>query len=1069
MPKKTKEKKVEQKGHARFAAEEFVNNTPPGQLKDFSEPMANSYNPTAVEASWDSYWNEQGYYTPDLDSDKEPYVMVLPPPNVTGSLHLGHALTCSIQDAIMRWNRMSGKNVLWVPGVDHAGIATQVVVEKKIMRENKQTRHDLGREAFLEEVWKWKEANGSRICSQLRRLGSSLDWSRERFTMDEMCSKAVVEAFNRMFADGKIYRANRLVTWSCSLRTAISSIEVEFLELKGPTKVRVPGYDSLIQMGVITSFAYKLKENPEEEIVVATTRLETMLGDVAIAVHPDDPRYTKYIGKEVIHPFIPDRKVIVVTDSILVDMKFGTGAVKITPAHDPKDFGCGQRNNLPFINIMTDDGLINENGGPFAGQKRFDARYAVLQALKDAGLYRGEAPNPMSIGTCSRSKDIVEPVLRPQWWVDCKSIAARSVQAAQDDTLRILPAQHKNTWYHWLNDIQEWCISRQLWWGHRIPAWLVSIGGVELPTIETNSWIVAHDEEEAMTLAVARFSEHKAEDITLTQDPDVLDTWFSSGLFPFSVLGWPDKTPDMKKFFPGHLLETGHDILFFWVARMVMMSLALTDELPFNTVYLHSMVRDRLGRKMSKSLGNVIDPIDVIQGIPLDTLQDKLRNGNLDPRELKKALENQLVEFPNGIEQCGADGLRFGLLSYTVQGRDINLDINLVVTKREFCNKLWNVTKYCLLQLGDDFKRPASKAVIDTIATSGSFRNRWILNRLAQATTEINSHFENFTFGDACHAVQSFWVGDLCDFFVEMTKPVLRGDDEKEKADIRATLFTCMDFGLKLLHPIMPFVTEELFHRLPGWTAEVGSIMVASFPNAAAVAGWADANLDAQMELMRKIRSASLSTRASLNLTSTKLDLYVACADEATATLVTGVLDDITLLSSSNSTIVLTDDSKKPAGVITNVIDATTEILFPVTGLPELSAEVVKREKKLVALGGAAEKLRAKIAAPGFQQSSQDVQTAMAEKLALQEAELKALDESIQIFLGMFTPEQRTQYLSAKRASLTSDLTKAQKQLAKAEANFKKKPDNKKNIATREAKLAEVAALEAQLAALALN
>jgi len=535
-----KGKQEKRQGAGRF--DEAVSEVPAlekGSLKDFSVPMADSYHPKQVENGWDSYWEAQGLYRGDEKSEKEKFVIVIPPPNVTGTLHLGHALTVSIEDAIVRWHRMSGRECLWVPGTDHAGIATQVVVEKKLMREEGKTRHDLGRERFLEEVWKWKQQSGDTICLQLRRLAASVDWSRLRFTMDEMCSKAVIEAFFRMHSRGLIYRANRLVSWSCALRTAISAIEVEKLELDSPKMLRVPGYPEPIEFGVIHSFAYKFADFPGEEIVVATTRLETMLGDVAVAVHPDDPRYKKYHGAKLVHPFIPDRVMTVITDGELVDMAFGTGCVKVTPAHDPNDFLCGQRNNLPMINIFDDSGLINENGGPMAGMKRFDAKARIMEALIKQGSYKGKAPNKMVLGVCSRSKDVVEPVLRPQWWVDCKDAAARAVKSVADGELNIIPEHQVRIWNSWLGDIQDWCISRQLWWGHRIPAWFVSVKGQpERASHDNDAWIVAHNQEEALALAHQKFPGVAAADITLKQDEDVLDTWFSSGLFPFSVMGF---------------------------------------------------------------------------------------------------------------------------------------------------------------------------------------------------------------------------------------------------------------------------------------------------------------------------------------------------------------------------------------------------------------------------------------------------------------------------------------------------------------------------------------------------
>jgi valyl-tRNA synthetase len=598
-------------------------------------------------------WEGQGLYKPDEnDEKKEKFVMVIPPPNVTGTLHLGHALMGSIQDCIVRYHRMQGKSTLWLPGTDHAGIATQSVVEKKIARELNKTRHDLGREAFIAEVWKWKEKSGNRIYDQFRRLGVSVDWSRDCFTMDSKLSAAVKEAFIRLHKQGLIYRANRIVSWCCSLRTAISSIEVDTTEFETPTLVKIPGYNKPVEVGVIHSFAYKLADG-SGEIIVATTRIETMLGDVAVAVNSRDERYQQLIGKKLIHPFVAGREIKIIADDVLVDMNFGTGAVKVTPAHDPNDFKCGERNNLEFITIFTDDGLLNDNAGPlFAGKKRFDVREEIIIELTKLGLYKGKAANKMAIGFCSRSKDIIEPIIKPQWWVNCKDLAAKSVEAVRSKELELIPSEFDRVWYQWLENIQDWCISRQLWWGHRIPAFRISFKNnpASREIDDEKHWIVANDQAEALKLAAQRFPDANLADIELRQDEDVLDTWFSSGLFPFSTMGWPnEQSPDFQRYFPGTLLETGHDILFFWVARMVMMSIALTGKLPFNYVYLHALVRDKLGRKMSKSLGNIIDPLDVITGITLEELHDQLRSSNLDPKEIEKAIDGQKKDFPDGI------------------------------------------------------------------------------------------------------------------------------------------------------------------------------------------------------------------------------------------------------------------------------------------------------------------------------------------------------------------------------------------------------------------------------------
>jgi valyl-tRNA synthetase len=788
-PAEGTEKKNEKKEKGIRLKTAYVNTTPKGDKKDVSNDDAflhedSAYDPSVVEAAWYDWWEAQGYFKPEYNTDPnaEKFVIVIPPPNVTGSLHLGHALTNSIQDSVARWHRMNGKKVLWVPGTDHAGIATQTAVEKRIKKDG-LTRHDLGREQFLSKVWEWKNEYGGRILQQLRRLGSSLDWSREVFTMDDKLSRAVREAFVRMHDMKLIYRANRLVNWCCALKTAISDIEVDAEELEKKTKKRVPGYEKEYEFGLIYKFCYQV-EGSEELLEIATTRPETMLGDTAVAVHPDDTRYKHLHGKFLVHPFV-QRRIPIVTDPILVDMAFGTGVVKVTPAHDQNDFECGKRHNLPMINILDDDGRINENGGEFKGMKRFEARDAIIVALKKLGHFKGSAANKMVLKTCSRSGDIIEPLLKPQWWVDCKEMARRAGEAVTNKQLEILPPRYTNTWFEWLRDIRDWCISRQLWWGHRIPAWLVTLHGQTADGADPNCWIVARDENEARAKAEAKFGKDKV--ASLAQDPDVLDTWFSSGLFPFSVFGWPDNTSDLQQYYPTQLLETGKDILFFWVMRMVMMGLTLTDQLPFKQVFLHPIVRDAHGEKMAKSKGNVIDPIDVIEGITLQQLHEGLYKGNLDSRDIEAAIEVQKRDFPQGISECGTDALRFALCSYIGgQGNDINLDINRVVAYRNFCNKLWNATKLAFTFMGHDFvptnysetKRTGHETEWDT----------WILGRLQCAVEGANKGFESYEFSDSTQAIYSFWLYDFCDVYLEAIKPLMSAAPTEIRDTVKNTL-----------------------------------------------------------------------------------------------------------------------------------------------------------------------------------------------------------------------------------------------------------------------------------------
>ncbi|THU66600.1 hypothetical protein C4D60_Mb05t15870 [Musa balbisiana] len=944
---------------------------------------------------WYSWWEASDFFTADASSSKPSFVIVLPPPNVTGALHIGHGLTAAIQDTIIRWKRMSGYNVLWVPGMDHAGIATQVliadhsinmsqvVVEKKLMQERKLTRHDLGREGFVSEVWKWKNKYGGTILNQERRLGASLDWFRECFTMDEARSKAVTEAFVRLYKERLIYRFmnyqiklisiisrdNRLVNWDCTLRTAISDIEVDHEDIKEETFRKVPGYDRDVQFGVLTSFAYPL-EGGLGEIVVATTRVETMLGDTAIAVHSKDKRYAHLHGRFAVHPF-NGRKLPIICDDVLVDPEFGTGAVKITPAHDPNDFEVGKRHNLDFINIFTDEGKININGGAdFEGMPRFAARVAVIEALQAKGLYRGTQKNEMKLGICSRSNDVVEPMIKPQWFVDCKSMAKLSLDAVlsrDNKKIEIIPHQYEQEWKRWLENIRDWCISRQLWWGHRIPAWYVTLEDDQLKDMGSynDHWVVGRNEQEAVLEAQKIFP---GKNFEIAQDPDVLDTWFSSGLFPLSVLGWPEVTPDFKAFYPTSLLETGHDILFFWVARMVMLGMKLGGDVPFRKhqllvgsnltllcfdlprqrlanplgyfvlnhpqVYLHPMIRDAHGQKMSKSKGNVVDPLEVINGISLEGLHKRLEASNLDRNELERAKIDQIKDFPNGIPECGADALRFALVSYTAQSDKINLDVLRVVGYRQWCNKLWNAIRFAMTKLGDNYA-PPKMLVVESMPSIC----QWILSVLNKAVAKTVSSFESYKFSEATTAVYSWWQFQLCDVFIEAIKPYFMGSSQFESARkaARDTLWVCLDTGLRLLHPLMPFVTEELWQRLPQaeGTCRKESIMISEYPSV--VEAWTNERIESDMEIVngavRKLRS--------LRPQSDKSERYPAfalCRGHDVSNIIKAYELEILTLATVSSLKILTEDDSVPAGCAVDVVNENLSVYLQLQGT--LNAEV---------------------------------------------------------------------------------------------------------------------------------
>ncbi|CAG8744332.1 12511_t:CDS:10, partial [Gigaspora margarita] len=975
--------------------EEFIDKTPVGEKKgtifvtffNMSKPMASSYNPKAVESAWYAWWEKQGFFKPEFAADGKPksdglFVVPAPPPNVTGSLHIGHALTVTIQDTLIRWNRMLGKTVLFNPGMDHAGISTQSVVEKKLWTENQQTRHDLGREKFIEEVWKWKNLYGDRIQNQLKRLGGSYDWDRSVFTMDQKLSNAVMETFCRLQEEGIIYRATRLINWCVRLNTALSNLEVENKELTGRTLVTVPGYDEKVEFGVLTSFGYPI-ENSDEKIIVATTRPETMLGDTAVAIHPQDERYKHLHGKFVIHPF-NGRRIPIVLDDIAVDMSFGTGAVKITPAHDFNDYEVGKRHNLEFINIFNDDGTLNQNAGQFQGMKRFHARKSVVDALKEKDLFIGTQENPMTIPLCAKSGDVIEPILKPQWWVSCTDMANEAMKAVTDGKLRIYPKTSEKDWFRWLGSIQDWCISRQLWWGHRVPAYFIKIANKTQDSSDGTYWVSGRNMDEANEKAKKRFPNIE---FTLEQDPDVLDTWFSSGLWPFSIFGWPEMTDDLVNFYPTSLLETGWDILFFWVARMVMLGIKLTGQVPFSEVFCHAMIRDAHGRKMSKSLGNVIDPVDVIQGISLESLHAKLYEGNLDKREIEKAKTGQKADYPNGIPECGTDALRFALGAYTSTGRDINLDILRVEGYRKFCNKLWNATRFALIKLGTDFKpRPDAN-----VTGKESLVELWTLHKLNQAIIDTNKALHERNFMNATTA--------------ELIKPLTADNSISSNAECKRsaedTLYTCLEAGLKLLHPLMPFVTEELYQRLPRRPGDDNpTIIRAKYP--LEIPEYHNPHAEEQFDLVFSVVKAARSLIVEYNIQS-NASLFIQVASDSLVTLFTAQEQSIvTLIKGAKSVHVFQHGESIPAGCASSTVTDEINVLLLVKGSVNIDAEVAKFQNKLDKTTQALTVLQKKIQIPDYESKVPiDVRDANDAKLKAYQAEIEALNHSIQNFLKL--------------------------------------------------------------------
>ncbi|MCP4679030.1 MAG: valine--tRNA ligase [Deltaproteobacteria bacterium] len=864
--------------------------------------MPKSYEPTAIEQETYRFWEDGGFFVAQDVSDKPPYCIVLPPPNVTGALHMGHALTATVQDMLIRWRRMQGYNTLWLPGTDHAGIATQMVVERQLRNEG-TNRHELGREKFLERIWEWKAQYGGRITEQHKRLGASLDWERERFTMDEGLSRAVREAFVRLYDAGKISRDNRLINWCVSCRTALSDVEVD---------------RDKPEQSELWSFAYPLVDGGE--IVVATTRPETMLGDTAVVVHPDDERYKDLIGKQVQHPF-QDRTLTVVADDILADPELGTGAVKVTPAHDPNDFECGKRNNLEIIDIFTDGGVVNDNGAPFAGLDRFEAREKVRQALTDKGLFRGRKDHEYAPGRCLRCRSVVEPKLSLQWFVDTNEMAKKAIEAVRDGRTQFVPKHQQHRYFEWLDKTIPWCISRQLWWGHRIPAWYCR---------DCDAITVTREDPD-------KCGECGSSDIH--QDEDVLDTWFSSGLWPFSTLGWPDKTDALKTFYPTSVLETGYDIITFWVSRMMMMGLNIMEEIPFDYVLLHPMIRDQDGNKMSKSRGNVIDPMDVIEGISLEDLITKTSGYTLPEKEINSAITYQKEHYPNGFPECGTDALRFTLAAYTGQDQDIRFSVDRVEGYRRFGNKIWQaVLGFAMphlegLELEEGVPKPASLA------------DRWILARIAWVADKVNTGLEEFRVGDVTQLLYHFFWDELCSWYIELIKPILSGDDDDARESSKRVLRHALDVSLRLLHPLMPFVTEVLWQKLPK-PASPPSIMKAPFPTAAD--GLPDEDARVSAERLMGIITAVRTIRSEYDVTPSTTISVSVYTDDADLVRILAENDPlIKALARVETMNVVPLDAPRPGGMATAVADGA-EILVPLKGIIDIDAERARLNKDRV-------------------------------------------------------------------------------------------------------------------------
>jgi valyl-tRNA synthetase len=827
------------------------------------ETLNKGYEPHDVELKWYHKWEEDGNFSADEKSAKPHYSIVIPPPNVTGVLHMGHALNNTLQDVLARWKRMSGFEVLWMPGTDHAGIATQNVVEKQLALEGLD-RHAIGREEFIKRVWSWRGTSGGQIINQLKRLGASCDWERERFTMDEGLSEAVREVFVRLYEGGLIYRANRLINWCPRCHTALSDLEVEHEDKKGHLwHLRYP---------VIGT---------NRSLSVATTRPETMLGDTAVAVHPEDERYKDLIGKKVLLPLL-NRQVPIIADDY-VDKEFGSGAVKITPAHDFNDFELGRRHGLEQINIFDESGVVNENGGPYQGQERYEARANVIADLENLGLLEKIDDYANAVGECYRCKTVIEPYLSLQWYVKVGPLAEEAIQAVQQGRTRIVPQQWEKTYFDWMFNLQDWCISRQIWWGHRIPVWYCDACG-ELTVSREDAVACLH-----------------CGSISIVQDKDVLDTWFSSALWPFSTMGWPVKTATLEKFYPTSCLVTGFDILFFWVARMMMMGLKFMEDVPFKDVYIHALVRDAQGQKMSKSKGNVIDPLHV-------------------------------------IDEYGADAFRFTLASFAAMGRDIKLSTDRIAGYRNFCNKLWNASRFTQMNL-EGF----NPAEINLGALNLSDADLWILTRLAGAIRQTRQALDDYKFNEAASTLYAFTWHNFCDWYIEMAKDDLYGDDPRARIRVQSILFTVLEQLLRLLHPFMPFITEEIWQVMPG-KRPCASIMQAVYPDGAGLP--TDVNRAERMELVMEVIRAIRNIRGEMDVPPGK---QIAAILECKSNKIQEILNEgsaaIRLLGKVDD-LSIGSGLERPEQCATQVA-GEIEIFLPLSGLVDVAEEENRLQKEM--------------------------------------------------------------------------------------------------------------------------
>ena len=950
--------------------------------------MDKTFQPADIETKWYQNWEEKGYFSPQGTGAS--YSIMIPPPNVTGSLHMGHAFQDSIMDALTRYHRMKGHNTLWQVGTDHAGIATQMLVERKIAAETGQTRHDLGRDAFLDKVWEWKEESGGTITRQLRRLGASVDWNHERFTMDDGFYKAVQEVFVRLYDDKLIYRGKRLVNWDPKLHTAISDLEVENTDEKGfMWHLRYP-----LANGETTT-------DGKDYLIVATTRPETMLGDTAVAVNPKDERYAALIGKFVALPLV-NRLIPIVADDY-VDREFGTGCVKITPAHDFNDYAVGQRHKLPMINILDKDAAIREEAeifnsdssentdidkalpASYAKLDRYAARKAIVEDFEKAGLLEKVDDHALKVPRGDRSGLVIEPMLTDQWFVATAALAKPAIEAVEDGRIEFVPKQYENMYFSWMRDIQDWCISRQLWWGHRIPAWYDAEGNI----------YVARNEEEA------REKYQLPADLELNQDDDVLDTWFSSALWTFGTLGWPEQTERLKNFHPTDVLVTGFDIIFFWVARMIMMTMHFNKDengeaqVPFKTVYVTGLIRDEQGQKMSKSKGNVLDPLDMIDGIELDKLLEKRCGNMMQPQLAEKIAKATRATFPDGIGAHGTDALRFTLFSLASTGRDINWDMRRLEGYRNFCNKIWNAARYVLMNTEEQ------DCGVNGEAFELSLADRWIISRLQQTEQTVADAMAAYRLDHASQAIYEFIWNEYCDWYLELSKPVLWDDNASAeiKRGTRRTLIRVLEATLRMAHPFMPFITEEIWQQVAPiagveFTAGNDTIMLQAYPLAANEK--IDTAAIADVEWLKNVILAIRNIRGEMNVPPSKaLSLLLKNGSDEDLRRLDSTRQSLSKLAKLEDIQWLSANDEAPMSA-TQLVGAM-EVLVPMSGLIDKAAEIARLEKEVQKLDKEIQRLQGKLGNAGFlDKAPADVVAKEQEKLAAQQAALAKLSEQIQ-------------------------------------------------------------------------